>query len=283
MNKCIFIAACLMYVLTSMAQVPAASVPHPGKKKNFHIFLLMGQSNMAGYGCVVETDPWQPGDKNTVPGVWTLSGQYHLDADSSAKNVEWMPAAHPLHPLQSSAQFGMGMDFAKEYMKTHPGVIVGLIPCAWGGAEINRLKKGTGHYANAIARAKRAAKDGAITGVLWHQGESDSVNPELAALYQGKLDSLVVSLRKDLNIPKLPFVCGDLAEFYGQGRSEVHKAGIPIVRRTLHELPLRIAYTYCVATDGLKSPDMHYVHFDRWSNIQLGLRYAHAFTLLQRH
>lgn len=269
-----------MCVLHSIAQHP---VPHPGKKKNFHIFLLMGQSNMAGYGCVVPSDPWQPGDRDPVAGVWALTGQYQLDADTSQREVKWIPAKHPLNVLQSSAQFSMGMDFAKEYMKAHPGVTVGLIPCAWGGAEINRLKKGTGHYANAISRAKRAAVDGVIKGVLWHQGESDSVTPEFAALYQGKLDSFVTNLRTDLDNRSLPFVCGDLAEFYGQGRSAVHKAGIPIVRRTLQELPLRVPHTYCVATDGLKSPDVHYVHFDRWSNIQLGIRYAQAFTILQRH
>lgn len=272
-----FVLGC---VSLSNAQMNTEAQPDISKKKNFHIFLLMGQSNMAGYGGVVESDPWQPGDKDPVAGVWALTGQHQLDADTSIKEVKWIPAKHPLHILQSSAQFGMGMDFAKEYMKTHPGVTVGLIPCAWGGAPIDWLKKGTPHYANGIMRAKRAAKDGVIKGVLWHQGESDSVTPELAVLYQNKLDSLVGDLRADLNNSRLAFVCGDLAEFYGIGRSDVHKAGIPIVRRTLHELPFRLPYTYCVATDGLKSPDTHYVHFDRWSNIQLGKRYAQAFTIL---
>jgi len=54
-----------------------------------------------------------------------LTGQYHLDADTAARDIKWMPAVHPLHTLQSSSQFGMGMDFAKEYLKTHPGVIDG--------------------------------------------------------------------------------------------------------------------------------------------------------------
>ncbi|MBX2925171.1 MAG: sialate O-acetylesterase [Chitinophagaceae bacterium] len=283
MGKRFFVFACfLVCVLTGDAQDKEVQYSRAGKKKNFHIFLLMGQSNMAGYGCVVESDPWQPGDKESVPGVWALTGQHQLDADTSISEVKWIPAKHPLHVLQSSAQFGMGIDFAREYIKLHPGVTVGLIPCAWGGASINWLNKGTSHYANAIMRARLAAKDGVIMGVLWHQGESDSVTPELAALYQNKLDRLVMDVRKDLSNSRLAFVCGDLAEFYGQGRSATHKAGIPIIRRTLHELPLRLPYTYCVATDGLKSPDEHYVHFDRWSNIQLGRRYAQAFKILLR-
>ncbi len=31
---------------------------------------------MAGYGGVVETDPYQPGDKDPVAGVWALTGQH---------------------------------------------------------------------------------------------------------------------------------------------------------------------------------------------------------------
>lgn len=281
-KRSILLLYVLVFVSVSMAQTNNKTSPLPVKKKEFHIFLLMGQSNMAGYGGVVESDPYQPGDKDPVAGVWALTGQHQLDADTSISEVKWIPATHPLHVLQSSAQFGMGMDFAKEYMQIYPGVGVGLIPCAWGGAPITWLNKGTTHYANAIKRAKLAAKDGVIKGVLWHQGESDSVTPELAALYRNRLDSLVNDLRTDLNDSRLAFVCGDLAEFYGVGRSETHKAGIPIIRRTLHELPFRLPYTYCVSTDGLKSPDEHYVHFDRWSNIQLGKRYAQAFRILQR-
>jgi hypothetical protein len=281
-KQSVILICVLVYVISSVAQTNNKHGLFPERKRDFHIFLLMGQSNMAGYGCVLPTDPWQPGDKDPVPGVLALTGQHQLDADTSIKEVKWIPATHPLNVLQSTAQFSMGMDFAKEYIKAHPGVTVGLIPCAWGGAPITWLNKGTPHYANAIKRAKIAAKDGVIKGVLWHQGESDSVTPELAVLYQNRLDSLVNDLRTDLNDSRLAFVCGDLAEFYGVGRNEIHKAGIPIVRRTLHELPFRLPYTYCVATDGLKSPDEHYVHFDRWSNIQLGKRYAQAFSIIAR-
>ncbi len=44
-------------------------------------------------------------------------------------------------------------------------------------------------------------------------GESDSAKPELAALYQRKLDSLVNDLRTDLNDHRLALWPRDLAEF----------------------------------------------------------------------
>lgn len=105
------------------------------------MFLLMVQSNMAGYGGIAPGDPWLPGDKDPVPGVLVLDGQGTEANAYPVEPIQWRPGAHRLHLHQNTAQFGMGMDFAKSYRASHPGVTVGLIPCAWGGAGIDMLKK----------------------------------------------------------------------------------------------------------------------------------------------
>ena len=120
-----------LVVLLSLPALQAAEDwDIPADPGQFHVFLLMGQSNMAGYGGIAAGDPYLPGDMDPVPGILVLDGQ---GTDASATPLEpiaWRPGAHRLHLHQSTAQFGLGMDFAKTYLALHPGVTVGLIPCA---------------------------------------------------------------------------------------------------------------------------------------------------------
>lgn len=242
------------------------------KGKELHVFLLMGQSNMAGY------DELHPEDTTTVPGVYRIP-------TVGNNGYSWEPAAHPLHNRLPSDRFGLGLPFAKEYQKKHPNVIVGLIPVAWGGAGIDRLNKGTATYYDAINKAKYAQKNGLIKGVLWHQGESDTVNEELANAYESKLHQLISDIRTDLNIPELPFIVGNLAEFYGTGKEHCapqRVKQINTVKQTLHDLPLKIKYTGFVKSSGCSSIDHYNVHFDRKSYIILGKRYVAKFEEIIR-
>jgi hypothetical protein len=76
-----------MLLLMTGTVLPAADAPGgdawkiPAAKKDFHVFLLMGQSNMTGAGRV------QPEDRQPVPGVLFIPPQESV----------WKPAAHPLH------------------------------------------------------------------------------------------------------------------------------------------------------------------------------------------
>jgi hypothetical protein len=263
---------------------PTAPVKLPAKRGMFHIFLLMGQSNMAGHGCVDTNDPCPAGWDSAVPHVLVLDGQGLIDTATPQKPIAWRAGSQPLHLNQPlSARYGLGMDFAKAYGAAHPGVTVGLIPCAWGGAPIGRLNKGTPDYENCMTRAKFAEKSGTIMGVLWHQGEADSGTPELAGSYAGKLDTLVSDIRADLKIPNLIFVVGDLAEFYGTNpKHHLHIDGIIAVRDALSGLPYRVRCTGFVSTTGLKSADEEFVHFDQPSYVILGDRYAEVVLDIQK-
>jgi hypothetical protein len=255
----------------------------PSKKKNFHIFLLMGQSNMAGFGGVAANDPWLPGDKDPVSHVLVLDGQGTHDDATPREPIVWRPGAHPLHLHQSTAQFGLGMDFAKEYIKSHPGVTVGLIPCAWGGDEISSLNKGSAIYANALVRIKVASQVGVISGVLWHQGESDTVDKTHADAYERRLRQLIHDLRVDCEEPQLPFIIGNLAEFYGVYPG--HSPRIQLinqVRGILFRVANEEPNAGFVPTTGLESADKNYVHFNRSSYILLGQRYAQTLLQIQK-
>lgn len=268
---------------TKGGNIAVASVKIPLKKKDFHIFLLMGQSNMAGYGGIAINDPYLPGDKDPVPHILVLDGQgTHGDA-TPVEPIAWRPGAHPLHLHQGTAQFGLGIDFAREYLKSHPGVTVGLIPCAWGGAEIISLNKGSAIYANAMERVKKACQDGVINGVLWHQGESDSVDKAHADAYESRLRQLIRDLRTDCDSPRLPFIIGNLAEFYGVCPD--HSVRIKLINQ-VRGILFRVASgepdANFVPTTGLESADENFVHFNRSSYILFGQRYARALLEVQK-
>lgn len=244
----------------------------PPEREQFHVFLLLGQSNMSGFAQL------EAGDEVPVAHVLKLP-------TTATNDFAWQPAAHPLHNRLDSDRFGLGIPFATEYLKSHPGVTVGLIPVAWGGAPIAQLNQGTLTYLNAVAKARWAKEQGVIKGVLWHQGESDTVSEELARAYAAKLDALVADLRADLGDPALAFVAGELAPFYGTGLE--HNAPDRVVRiakvqQALRDLPSRVPHTACASSKGLRSADGHMVHFDRASLIEFGNRYAAALAALQK-
>lgn len=255
----------------------------PGDRTLFHVFLLMGQSNMAGYGGIAAGDPYLPGDKDPVPCILVLDGQGTEASATPVEPMAWRPGAHRLHLHQNTAQFGLGMDFAKAYLKTHPGVTVGLIPCAWGGAGIDMLKKGTPIFKNAMERMKFAQAQGVIKGVLWHQGESDTVTVALLDAYEGKLRGLMADVRAEANDPHLPFAIGNLAEFYGECADHKPRiAQINQMRETLRRIGTEGPDTVFVPSTGLASADKNFVHFNRVSYIEFGHRYAEALTRLQK-
>lgn len=247
----------------------------PGDPGEFPVFLLMGQSNMAGHGCVRPSDPWQKGDRSPVPGVLVFGGQSTIKCPRPRGWLRWRPAAHPLHLNQGSAGFGLGLPFAVQLLADTHATRVGLIPAAWGGAGIDALGRGTPLYDNAVHRARIATRRGTLAGVLWHQGETDAAREPLVRSHPAKLAQLIGHLREDLDQPALPVVIGDLAPF-GDDRRKLEA----IQRRTriragLRQVAEEDPHAAFVESEGLAGSDN--VHFNRASLIELGKRYAAAF------
>ena len=97
-------------------------------KEKFHLFLLVGQSNMAGRGVVA------PADNQPHPRVLMLN-----------KAGEWVPATDPLH-FDKPAALGLGRTFATDVAAASaPDVVIGLFPCAVVGSPMDAWKTGF-HY-----------------------------------------------------------------------------------------------------------------------------------------
>ncbi len=247
----------------SAAAVRAQAAPLPAKE-NFHLFLLIGQSNMAGRGVVT------PADQVPHPRVLALN-----------KAGEWVPAVDPIHFDKSVAGVGLGRTFGLEVAAATPGVTIGLIPCAVGGSPIDSWQPGaldpatkTHPWDDAMRRAKVALASGTLKGILWHQGESDAKR-ELAPAYAAKLAGLVARLRADLGVPTVPFIAGQLGKFADVPWDEF-KVQVDQAHR---DLPARVPRTAFVSAEGLVHKGDK-VHFDAESLRELGRRYAAAYRKL---
>ncbi len=246
----------------------------PDRPADFPVFLLLGQSNMAGHGGIRPDDPWQPGDHAPVPGVLVFGGQGTVKSSRPRGWCRWRPAAHPLHLNQRSAGFGLGLPFASKLLEDRQATRIGLVPGAWGGAGIDVLGRGSPLYRNVIRRARLARHRGHLTGVLWHQGETDARSEVLAASHAAKLVRLIADLRGDLDCPRLPFLIGDLAPFGDERRAPEAVARRARVRAGLRQVAADDPHAAFAESEGLTGSDN--VHFDRASLIEFGQRYAAA-------
>jgi hypothetical protein len=230
-------------------------------KESFHLFLLAGQSNMAGRGIVAEED------REANPRVLMLG-----------RDGKWVPAVDPMHWDKPAAGVGLGRTFGLEMAKAIPGVTIGLIPCAVGGSPIESWMPGafdeptkTHPWDDAMSRALPALEVGTLKGILWHQGESDS-NEARAPLYEARLHDLIARFRKDLDAPLVPFLAGQLGRF-AEVPWNAHREQVDQVHRSL---PDRVEATAFVSSEGLVHKGDK-VHFDAESYRELGRRYAAVY------
>ncbi len=237
----------------------------PSDPSRFHLFLLAGQSNMAGRGKIDQES------RRAHERVLTLD-----------KSGEWVAAVDPLHfDKPKIVGVGLGKTFAEDYADRYPEVTVGLIPCAVGGSPIDAWRPGGHHrstnthpYDDAIARVKLAMKSGVLKGILWHQGESDA-KPALAAEYEQNLHALIARFRDQLNSPSVPFIAGQMGKFPERPWDEDRKRVDAVHQR----LPSSVAATGFVVSDGL-SHKGDFAHFDTSSYRTLGHRYFEAYRSL---
>jgi hypothetical protein len=250
----------------SMLAQSASGLP----KGKVELFLLAGQSNMAGRGAVADLDP---AGAAADQRVWSLN-----------KKGDWQPAMDPLHWDKAGAGVGPGKFFGRIIAATKPDVIVGLIPTACGGSPIGTWVPGAfweqtkSHpWDDSIARAKRAMQDGTLKAILWHQGESDS-DARNAPLYEKNLTDLITRFRKELNAPEIPFIIGQLGRFDAEGAPwNSDRIAVDHAQRAV---AAKMPHVYFVSAEGLVSRGDK-LHFSTASQKTLAERYAEAYLKSQ--
>jgi len=241
----------LLFVCSALLVSASAAAADLPAGKQVQIYLLCGQSNMAGRGKV------EAEDSTPHPRVFVFN-----------EKEAWVPAVDPLHwDKPKIAGVGPGLSFGKQLAESDPQVVIGLVPCAVGGTPIERWVPGADLFKAAVARAKDAAKSGVIRGIIWHQGESNSAMA--TDVYAEKMKSVVEGFRKELNVPALPFVVGTLGDFKNN----------TTVNTALLGLPAAVPKTACAPATGLKDKGDN-THFDAPSQREFGKRYAEAMLKL---
>lgn len=246
--------------LASSTFFPRIATAQQSSPENLKLFLLVGQSNMAGRGKVGAEDI----DPN--PRVWSFN-----------KGKEWVPAVAPLHfDKPKIAGVGLGRSFGIALAGDHPAWNIGLVPCAVGGSPISVWEPGAEYaalkvhpYDDAIARTKAAMKSGTLSGILWHQGESDSGKPEQAAAYAKRLTQMIAQFRSDLDAPDVPFLIGELGYFPDRPYTDRNNPVCVAHREVAESVP----NCALVSTTELKAKSDG-THFTSASAKELGRRYA---------
>lgn len=233
----------LTLCVASVANIQSFSFADDQSPKPDLVFLLIGQSNMAGRAAL------EDGDEKPIANVLLL--------DDLGK---WIPATNPLNrfatdrKVLSMQRISPGAGFAHEMAAKLPGKTIGLVHNARGGTKIQQWGKGQDLYVHTIERLAKV-KNLKVDGVLWHQGEGNRSDTE----YLKRLTDLVNRLRADLKNPDLRFVAG---EIYGKA----------IVNNQMAKLADTVPRTGLAKANELTVFDK--VHFDRKSQLTLGKRYA---------
>jgi hypothetical protein len=247
----------LGFIVTSslvMGQVKSLitdSIPEK-ELKNLDIYLVIGQSNMAGRAQVREVD------QSVVEQSFLFTGN---------ENLPWVKATNPLNRYSTARKnirmqrLSIAYSFAQSIVKVRPDHEIGLVVNAKGGTKIVQWLPGTVLYEAAIEQTKKALKYGKLRGIIWHQGEGDC-DPLRIDMYLGRMEVLINAIREEFGDQTIPFVAGQLYE------NERRKP----FNDMLLGLPEFIRHTGVATSEGTNAFDG--THYDSESAILLGNRYA---------
>ncbi len=228
------------------------------------VFILAGQSNMAGQGTARELAP----NYRRVPS-----------------NVEFYYNGYKT-PLNRFRHFGPEIGFAHELSRHFPHDTIKLIKFAVGGTSLfawdpnwNAAKARSTRNASAGPLFKKLIKtakvgfnnkDAKLAGILWMQGEADAKYPAAAKQYANNLNRFVNRLRTELKSPNAPFIMGSInppLKFF---------PATAIVQQAQRVAARHIRNLRLIRTADLEKRNDH-LHYNTRGQLELGKRFARAF------
>ena len=228
-------------------------------KENVWVFIMAGQSNMAGRGVVEPED--------------TVSDKRILSIN---KDGQIIIAKEPLHFYEPERTgLDCGLSFAKTLITKIPDSIsILIIPTAVGGSSIRQWLGDSTYrnvklFSNFLSKVEIARQNGTIKGILWHQGESDA-NENDIPMHKQRLALLFSKFRTAVGNNELPVLLGELGSF-----SE-NPANFNLINKAIHEYAAEDKNSSVISTKDLKDKGDH-LHFNSKGQRTMGKRFAKAY------
>ena len=245
--------------------------------KNFHIFLCFGQSNMEGNARI------EPQDSVGVSDNFLNLSAVNF-SDKSRKMGKWYKALPPL--CRENTGLTPVDYFGRTLLENLPeGHKVGIVHVAIGGISIDgflpdrideyaktapewmkpMLAAYDGHpYDRLVAMGKIAKKKGVISGILMHQGETNTGDPKWPADVKTVYENLLRDLK--LKAEDVPLLVGEVVAADRGGTCAAHNAVIDTIGRV-------ISTAHVIPADGCPQ-NFDFLHFTAAGYRELGRRYA---------
>ena len=264
-------------VLLSLLFALAAVCAVNAQDKNFHIFLCFGQSNMEGNARVTDAD------REGINPNFLMMAPVDFPQMGRVKG-NWYPAVPPL--CRENTGLTPADWFGRTLIENLPaGHRVGVINVSVAGCKIEAFMRdeaeayastgadwlknimniyGGNPYDYLVELGKKAQKDGVISGILLHQGESNPDDQEWPMKVKGIYDSLL----KDLNLKaeECPLLVGEVVN---SDRGGVCGPMNLIIDKVEDVIPT----AHVVSSSGCEQ-NFDFLHFSSLGYKQLGRRYA---------
>jgi len=228
-------------------------------KMDVWVFIMAGQSNMAGRAAI------EPLDTLTNERILTINAK-----------GEMILAKEPLHFYEPGLQgLDAGFSFASSLIKSIPAsASILLIPASIGGSSINQwlgdsLRRGIRLLSNFKSKIQLGERYGVIKGILWHQGESD-VKRNGENDYQKKLFIIHNQFRKYAHNRKLPIVTGGIGLFLKDSLGQQY------INEVIYANAAGNKNTYLIQTDDFEHKGDK-LHFNSSAQRLMGERMANKF------
>ena len=262
----------LLSLVAALATLSAAA-----QDPNFHIFLCFGQSNMEGNARI------EPQDSVGVSDNFLNLSAVNF-SDKSRKMGKWYKALPPL--CRENTGLTPVDYFGRTLLENLPeGHKVGIVHVAIGGISIDgflpdrideyaktapewmkpMLAAYDGHpYDRLVAMGKIAKKKGVISGILMHQGETNTGDPK----WPNDVKTVYENLLRDLKLKaeEVPLLVGEVVAADRGGTCAAHNAVIDTIGRV-------IPTAHVIPADGCPQ-NFDFLHFTAAGYRELGRRYA---------
>ncbi len=251
--------------------ISQSAIPDPlqGKLK---LYVLIGQSNMVGVAPV-------PADVRVSDNVFTFGNDYRWTVatepiDSAANQIDRVSE-------DPNAGFGPALSFAKMLVAQDSNQTIGLIPCAKEGSSITDWQKSLNDqtlYGSCLKRVRAASPMGTVSGILFFQGEADTIDPlkyptlnPQADAWAEKFATFAYNFRTDIGNLDLPLVYAQL----GQPKDLEGLPNWALVQA--QQASIQIPNGMMIATDDLAMDGLYFT-VDSYKTI--GERFAAAIASL---